>query len=338
MTLTLAVQAFRGPILESRHECQAAVCDVEGRLHAGTDDPWLVTTFRSSAKPFQLLPLVERGHAERWGFDDEQVAVMAASHTGSPYHLRLVAGILERIGLDASHLACGFHDPMDPVSLAEVRVNPGLRSSMCNNCSGNHAGMLALARSEGWPIEGYEHADHPVQQLMRRIVADVCGVGADDLATATDDCGVVAFAAPLAVMARGYARFAAAAAGGETRERSLHRIRTAMSSYPQAAGGAGRSSTHLMEITRGRVIAKGGAEGLECMGIPGRGLGVAVKCVDGAGRAVAPAAIALLEHMGLLSESERSRLATLRAPVLRNHAGLEVGRLEAIVEALSPSV
>jgi L-asparaginase II len=338
MTLTLAVQAFRGSILESRHECQAAVCDVEGRLHAGTNDPWLVTTFRSSAKPFQLLPLVERGHAERWGFDDEQIAVMAASHTGSAYHRGLVAGILERIGLDASHLACGFHDPMDPDSLAEVRANAGLRSSMYNNCSGQHAGMLALARSEGWSVEGYERADHPVQQLLRRVVADVCGVGAPDLATATDDCGAVVFAAPLAVMARGYARFAAAAAEGEARERSLHRVRTAMSSYPRAVGGAGRFSTQLMEITRGRVIAKGGAEGLECMGDPGRSLGVAVKCVDGAGRAVAPAAVALLEHMGLLSESERSQLATLRAPVLRNHAGLEVGRLEATVGALSPSV
>lgn len=337
MTLSLSVQVFRGAILESRHECEAAVCDVEGRLHAATDDPWRVTTFRSAAKPFQLLPLVERGHAERWKFNDEQLAVMAASHNGSAYHRALVVGILERIGLDESRLACGFHEPVDRDSLAEVRAHPELRSPIYNNCSGKHAGMLALAQAEGWPAEGYERADHPVQQLMRHVVADVCGVGPDDLATATDDCGVVVFAAPLTVMARGYARFAAASAEGEARESALHRIRTAMNSYPQAVGGAGRFGTQLMEITRGRVVAKGGAEGLECLGFPGRGLGLAIKCLDGSGRALAPASIALLDHLGLISESEQAKLAAARAPALRNHSGQEVGRLEAVVEVLSPS-
>jgi L-asparaginase II len=337
MQLSIEVQAWRGAIAESRHRLEAAVVDAEGRLQAGSGEPRLVTSFRSSAKPFQLLALVERGHADRWGFSDEQLAVMAASHTGSPYHLRLVSGILERIGVDEGHLACRFHEPLDPESLADVRAHPEKRGGLYNNCSGKHAGMLALAVAETWPIEGYERPEHPVQQLALRAVSELCGIPADELVTGTDDCGVVVFGLPLAAMARGYARLASAMDSGDDRERALHRIRRAMTTYPAATGGAARFSTHLMEATRGRLLAKGGAEGLECVGIPARGLGLTLKCIDGSARALGPATLALLEHLGELSESERERLAGARRPVLRNHAGREVGRLEAVVRALAPT-
>lgn len=337
MQLSLAVHVFRGEILESRHACEAAVCDVEGRLHAGTEHSRRFTTLRSSAKPFQLLALVERGWADARGFGDEQLAVMSASHTGSAYHRALVMGVLQRLELEPRHLACGYHDPIDPESLAEVRLRPELRSPIYNNCSGKHAGMLALARAEGWPVEGYERPDHPVQQAIHRVMTDLCGVPEGELKTATDDCGVPVFATSLPVMARLYARLASATDAGEPRERALHRIRTAMTSYPAAVGGAQRFGTRLMEVTRGRLVAKGGAEGLECLGVPGRGLGMVVKCEDGAHRAAAPAAIALLEQLGILQESERVQLESWRAPRLRNHAGLEVGRLETRVQVASPS-
>ena len=337
MWLSLAVHVLRGDILESRHRCEAAVCDVEGRLHAGTDHSGRVTTLRSSAKPFQLLALVERGGAERWGFGDEQLAVMAASHTGSAYHRGLVGGILERLGLEPRHLACGYHDPIDPESLAEARLDPDRRSPIYNNCSGKHAGMLALARAEDWPVEGYERPEHPVQQTIRRLMGDLCGGSAEEVQTATDDCGVPVFATSLPVMARLYARLATAGDQGGPRERALHRIRTAMTTYPTAIGGTQRFSTRLMEVMHGRMVAKGGAEGLECMGLPGRGLGFVVKCEDGAQRAAGPAAIALLDHLGVLQPAERAQLESLRAPRLRNHSGLEVGRLEVQIEVATRS-
>lgn len=337
MQVSIEVQTWRGSIAESRHVLECAVVDGEGRIHAGSADPRRVTSFRSSAKPFQLLALVERGHAARFGFTDEEVAVMAASHTGSAYHRRLVGGILERIGLTDGMLSCGFHDPLDPESLADVRAHPEKRGPLYNNCSGKHAGMLALAVAESWPTEGYERAEHPVQQLARRAVADLCGISSDELLTGTDDCGVVTFGLPLAAMARGYARLATAMDGGDTRDRALHRIRTAMTTYPVATGGAERFSTQLMEATRGRLLAKGGAEGLECVGIPGRGLGLAIKSLDGSSRALAPAILALLEHLGELGEAERERLAVSRRPVLRNHAGREVGHLEAVVRSPMPA-
>src|SRR5262245_5127257 len=173
MKVSLQVEVRRGAILESRHRIEAAVVDVDGRLHASTEEPRLVTSFRSAAKPFQLLALVERGHADRFGFTDEQLAIMAASHTGSAYHRKLVTTILDRIELGPEHLACGYHDPIDAEALAEVRAHPERRSPLHNNCSGKHAGMLALALAEGKPVEGYERPEHIVQQLALRSVAEV---------------------------------------------------------------------------------------------------------------------------------------------------------------------
>jgi len=337
MSLSLQVEVRRGAIVESRHRIEAAVVDAEGRLQASTAEPELVTSFRSSAKPFQLLALVERGHAERWGFSDEQLAVMAASHTGSAHHRSLVAGILERIDLTPAQLACGFHEPIDPESLAEGRARPELRGPLYNNCSGKHAGMLALARAEGWPVEGYEKPEHRVQQLALGAVSDVCGVPGDEIATGTDDCGVVVFGLTLTAMARGYARLAAAQDSGEARERALHRIRNAMSAFPRAVGGAQRFSTRLMEACRGRLVAKGGAEGLECIGVVGRGLGITLKATDGAARAVGPAVVALLDRLGLLGDDECERLQSAREPIFQNHAGRDVVRLTAVAEVMSPT-
>ncbi|MGH2649749.1 MAG: asparaginase, partial [Actinomycetota bacterium] len=221
MRLQIDVIVWRGAIAESCHRVQAAVCDPTGRLEAATDRAGTVTTFRSAAKPFQLLPLVERGHADRWGWTDEQLAVMAASHVGSPEHIALVAGILERLGLDDRHLACGYHEPLDPISLDYVRSHPAARSSVYNNCSGKHAGMLCLAVSEGWPVAGYHRPEHPVQQAMARSVAEICGVGVESLVTAVDGCNVPVFGLPIAAMARAYARLASATPEGDAREAAL---------------------------------------------------------------------------------------------------------------------
>lgn len=329
MSLHLDVTVRRGDLAESSHTLHAAVVDTSGRLQLSAGDPRRDTTFRSAAKPFQLLPLVERGHAERWGFGDEQLAVMAASHTGSAQHIALVRGILERIGLTADALACGAHEPSDPDSLTRYRDFPAERGPLYNNCSGKHAGMLCLALSEGWPTEGYHRPEHPVQRLMRQTVADVCGVLPESMGLAIDGCSVPVFSLPLEAMARGYAVLAAARPGGDTRERSLDRIRGAMTAFPVAVEGTGRLSTTLMQTTRGRLVAKGGAEGLQLVGLVDRGVGVAVRCEDGSARAVSPGTCAVLERLRALEPSERESLASYARPELSNVAGAHVGWIEA---------
>ena len=334
MSARLEVVVRRGPIAESVHHLQAVAVDATGRRVFATAEPERVTSFRSAAKPFQLLPLIERGHADRFGFTPEEVAVMSASHTGSAHHVDLVTGILARLGLEPRHLACGYHEPSDPASLEDVRLHPEKRSPLYNNCSGKHAGMLALALAEGWPVEGYEREAHPVQQLMRRTVAECCGLAPEALQVGVDGCSVSVFGLPLAAMAHGYARLAAAIAhGGDARAQALQRIGRALTAHPRAVEGAGRLSTALMETTGGRVAAKGGAEGLELVAVPGRSLGIAVKCEDGGARAVAPATVALLGELGVLTATEMDALAGQRRPRLTNAAGLDVGQLEAEVHA-----
>lgn len=331
MPLQFDVLVWRGEIPESRHAVQFVLADAEGAAIEASATPDVVTTFRSAAKPFQLLPLVERGHADRWGFDDEQLAVMAGSHTGSAHHVALVRGILDRLGLGPDHLVCGYHDPDDPESLLQIRDGRIAQSPLYNNCSGKHAGLLALARSEGWPVEGYSRPEHPVQQLLLRTVAEVCGVAPESVRTAVDGCSVVVFALPLRAMARGYARLASAMRDRPTDGRlaALARIGNAMRTHPRTVEGDGRVSTALMEATEGRLVAKCGAEGLQLVGIPERGLGLALKCVDGATRATGPAIVEVLGRIGVLSSKEANRLASLRRPLVRNAAGLEVGHIEA---------
>ncbi|MEO5988721.1 MAG: asparaginase [Candidatus Eisenbacteria bacterium] len=331
MRFHLEVLVRRGDVLESRHRVQCAVSDPRGRLEAATETPEVLTTFRSAAKPFQLLPLVERGHALARGYSDEQLAVMTASHSGSRYHLGLVRDILDGLGLGPDHLACAYHHPADPESLADVWAYPASRSGLYNNCSGKHAGMLALALAEGWPTKGYEQPEHPLQRLMRVTVAQCCGVSPESMPVAVDGCGVCVFALPLAAMARGYATLALATAQGGTdgRSQGMQRIGRAMGAYPITVEGRDSFSTALMSATAGRLLAKGGAEGLQLVGSLDRSFGLALKCEDGAMRAVAPATMAVLEMLGALRDDEKIALAAHRHPVVLNAAGLEVGILEA---------
>ena len=330
MRFDLEVVVRRGPVAESRHHLQCAAVDAQGTLVAGSARADLVTMFRSSAKPFQLLPLVERGHADRLGFGEEQLAVMAASHTGSRRHIELVTGILARLGLGPADLACGYHDPEDPASREDVLRGGLPRTALYNNCSGKHAGLLALAFSEAWPTEDYHRPEHPAQRLVQQTIAEICGVAPSSLEAAVDGCGLPVFALPLTAMARGYAVLASARAdAADARTRALARIARAMGAFPYAVEGRGRTATALMEATKGRVVAKGGAEGLLLMGLTDRGLGIAIKCEDGTSRAVGPAAVAVLEQLGALADTERDTLAQLRRPKVTNVVGLEVGFIEA---------
>lgn len=333
MRLQVEVVVVRGDIAESRHRVQCVVADGAGSVRAASAEPEGVTSFRSAAKPFQLLPFVERGHADALGCSERELAIMAASHSGSRVHVALVQGLLDRLGLSQAELACGYHDPQDPQSLEDVRRDPSRRGPIYNNCSGKHAGMLALCRAEGWPVAGYERPGHPLQQLMLRTVAECCGVAPESVLTGVDGCSVPVFGVPLTRMAQGYARLAGAVArGGDVRARALQRIGHAMMSEPVVVEGEGRLATDLMRAAPGRILAKSGAEGLLLVADTSRGEGIAIKCEDGAMRAVGPAAVELLAALGTLRPSELDSLSAHRRTPVENAAGLTVGRLEAHVE------
>lgn len=328
-----AVEVVRGSLVESRHRVHAAVVDAEGRLRAYAGSPELVTFFRSAAKPFQALPLVEDGAGERFGLTDEEIALISGSHSGSPAHTRVVESILAKVGVDAEALACGPHPPFHTPTRRELR-EAGLEPvRLHNSCSGKHAGMVALARARGWDPEGYERPEHPVQRRILSEVARWAGVPVEAVALGNDGCGVVTFGLPLRAMARAYASLAAAARRGEA---APARVAGAMTRHPEMVAGEGRLCTELMRRTEGRVLAKVGAEGVYCVGIPGAELGIALKVEDGTLRAVAPAVLGVLGELELISEDDLGAMHSLAYPEVANTCGDVVGQLRPSVRLRTP--
>ena len=317
------VRVTRCGTTESIHRVHVAVADARGRLIGGCGDPAQVAFYRSAAKPFQALPLVEDGVVERFGFTREELALCCASHNAEPEHLALAQSMLARTGLDERALACGPHPSLRPERARELWARGVRLRAVHNNCSGKHAGMLALAVARGWPPEGYLERGHPVQQRMLAEIARWTGVAASELVTGTDGCGVVTFALSLAEMAASFARFTAAADAGDP----AARIVAAMTGHPFAVAGTGRTCTAVMQRLGGRVFVKTGAEGVYCGGVRGRGLGFALKVEDGARRASDMALIGVLSDLDIADAADVAALAEGRMEVV-NTLGVDVGRIE----------
>jgi L-asparaginase II len=321
---TACVQVWRGTVEESRHAVDVAVVDADGGLVAFAGDPELVTFARSAIKPLQALPVIEDGAADRYGFTPAELALCCASHSGEPHHVAIVREMLRKIGLGEDALACGPHLPFYAPA-AEALLRAGAQPGRVhNNCSGKHAGMLALACVHGWTTAGYHLAEHPVQRRIAQEVARWTNVPVSAMPTAVDGCGVVTFALSLTAMAAAFARLSDAARRDEP---APARVVRAMAAYPENVGGTGRLCTDLMRATRGGVLAKVGAEGVYCAGIPAMGLGVALKVEDGATRASQPALIEVLRQIGALQSDAIAELDTYAYPTVMNTRGETVGAL-----------
>jgi L-asparaginase II len=288
----ISVAARRGEVVESVHRVHA-VAVRDGEIVAAAGDPHLVTFMRSAAKPLQAVPLAR----ERDDLQPRHLAIASASHLADEAQLDAVRSLLELAPATEDDLECG----------------PFQGSRLKHNCSGKHAGMLALCRAKGWPTEGYRLAEHPCQQTMLELIVEATGRIADEIETALDGCGVVTFALGLDAMARAFTSLEQLAGGGAVAE--------AMRAYPELIRGPGADDTTLMETKTGWT-AKGGAEGLLCAASPD-GLGLALKVEDGNGRALRPATGAFLEQLGLPRDPFGP------API-RNSRDDVVGRLETL--------
>ena len=323
----LDVATIRGNVVESRHRVHAAVVDARGTLRATAHDPELVSHWRSCAKPFQVMPLVAHGHADRLGWGDDEIAVACASHGGEPEHVAIASAMLESLELEEGDLACGPHMPLSARGARILKESGQSATRVHNNCSGKHAAMLALAQSCRWSILGYQEAGHPVQETVLSTVSEWCGVPADQIPYGTDGCSVVTFALPLTAMARAFARLADAARRAE--EPAL-RITNAMRSRPFLIGGTDRFDSVLIEETNGAVIAKVGAEGVHSVALMDEPVAFAIKVEDGAQRAQYPAVLRLLQHLGALpNELPPSLEQFARAPV-HNTRGERVGEVRCL--------
>ncbi len=286
----------RGAVVESVHRGRFVFCDPAGNVLDATGDPDAYVFARSSAKPFQALPLVLSGAADAFGLTDDEMAVACASHNAEGPHLATVRSLLKKAGLSEDDLQNGAHPPMyapEDEKLARSGKEP---RPIHGNCSGKHAGMLAVCAHEGLDTGGYRNPEHPLQRRILELVAEVCGLGEDEALVAGDDCGVPAFALPLKGLATGFARLATGEGLSDEVAGAAERLRRAMRAHPFMVAGTGRFDTEVMGATD--LVCKSGAEGVFAAGST-RGWGLAVKISDGGGRAVRPAAVAALGRRGV---------------------------------------
>jgi L-asparaginase II len=321
------VEVTRGGRVESEHRGAIAVVDATGKLLAHVGDVQLVSYLRSSAKPFQLLPLIESGAADRFGFIDAELAIIAGSHSGEPRHVAAVQSILGKIGLPDSALQCGNHVPFNPAAAKALRAAGREPTVLYNNCSGKHAGMLAQAIDRGLSTTDYLDPQHPVQVTIRQRLAELGELPVEQINVGVDGCSAPCFAMPLHASALAFAKLAAATSG------SLQRVAQVMMAYPEMVAGEGRLDTDLMHAVPQRVVSKGGAEGYHGMGVVlenGSAMGIAIKIGDGDGkRGGHPVVIEVLRQLDVLDEAALTALQSYRAWKITNHRGLEVGEVRA---------
>jgi L-asparaginase II len=322
----VAVLVWRGERIESRHRMAFAVADAAGALAHGHGDLSEAVLPRSAVKPLQALPLLESGAADRFSLTPVEIALACASHGGEPAHVSAVAGWLGRLGLGPDALECGAHPPSYGPAAEALAGRGEPPSSLHNNCSGKHAGMLTLARHLGVPTAGYVEADHPVQQRIAAILAEMADAGPLP-APAIDGCSVPSFPLTLRQLATAMARLADPARLRPELAAACRRVQNAMRAHPDMVAGTGRACTAIMTALP-EVLVKTGAEGVYAAALPSRGLGIALKVEDGAGRAASVALLALLDALGALDEPARRAFEEIARPRLRNHRGVLVGRIE----------
>jgi L-asparaginase II len=319
------VEVLRGGVVESAHRGAMMACDADGKAVLEIGDVAQPVFPRSAVKAIQGLPLLESGTADALGFGDRELALACASHSAEAAHVALARSMLSKAGLAGSDLECGAHWPVDhdaTVALAKSGENP---TAIHNNCSGKHAGFLCTCRHLGLAHRGYVAAGHPMQEMIRSTMVEVTGAahGADN--RAVDGCSIPTYAVPIKSLAIGFAKMATGTGLSSERAKAAKRLIGACMAEPFFVAGTGRADTVMMSIAPGRIFMKTGAEGVYCAALPELGLGIALKCDDGAGRAAEAMIAAVLARLLSTDQELASKLATqANAPIL-SRKGVKVG-------------
>ncbi|EKQ67774.1 L-asparaginase II [Leptolyngbyaceae cyanobacterium JSC-12] len=288
-TAELEVRLLREGIVESTHRVQAAVCDDRGRIMLVAGSAETASFVRSALKPFQALAVTSTGTLDRYGLSDRDLAIMCSSHRGKIEQVRQVFNILWRADIDPSALQCP--------------TPPGGKSPLEYNCSGKHAGMLAVCQQRNWALNSYLQRSHPVQQLILQKFSELLGMPGEEFISARDDCGAPTYFMQLGQMASLYAHLASG------NNLDLERVSRAMVYHPSLVAGDGEFDTELMRLTEGELVSKAGAEGIQCIARVGEGMGLAIKVMDGAKRAKYAVAVHLLKQMGWITPSASEKLS-----------------------------
>jgi L-asparaginase II len=320
------LELTRGRIVESVQYGAAAVVDSSGRLLAWCGEAKLVTFLRSSAKPLQALPFIERGGDRTFHLTSKEIAILCGSHDGTDEHVEVVKGIQAKVGVQESDLLCGVQPPLSQAAQEALRARGESPTPNRHNCSGKHTGMLAHARMRSLPISDYVNPEHPVQKTILETLAEMASLRVDQVELGIDGCSAPNFALPLYNAALAFARLSDPRGLSQERAAACRRITSAMMAKPLMVAGAARFDTRLMQVASGRMVAKSGAEGYLALGVlagalgaDSPGVGVAIKISDGdvgshSGtdpnlRARSMVALEILRQMGYLSDKEQEKLS-----------------------------
>jgi L-asparaginase II len=308
----------RGEIVESVHYGSIAISANNGDLVGWYGNPDTVTYLRSSAKPFQALPFIEGDGQKEFGLTDQEIAIICASHSGTDQHVELVESIQSKTGVAEKELNCGVHPVFDKQTAEIMRARGEEPSPNRHNCSGKHTGMLAYSHMQGWSIEDYIDLEHPVQENILTTFSEMSGIARDQIEIGIDGCSVPNFAIPLKNAALAFARLCDPSSFPPSRLMACNTIVTAMTANPFMVAGPDRFDTRLMEVAKGRIITKGGAEGYQAVGLlpnalhsDSPALGIALKVSDGdlRGRARPAITLEILRQLNALSQKELDDLS-----------------------------
>ena len=344
-------ETTRGDMVESVHYGSIAIVDSNGKLISSQGDPHMVAFLRSSAKPFQALPFVERGGAEHFDFTQRELSIACASHEGSDMHVRTVEEMQKKVGIEESHLQCGAHMPSDADAFKSLIVHDQAPAPNRNNCSGKHTAMLACAKMRGLPLENYLDIEHPIQQDILASFAEMCLLPSEEIQLGVDGCSAPNFAVPLYNAALGMARLCDSGELAVARADACQKITTAMTAYPEMVSGYGEFDCELMKAGEGKIVCKRGAEGFQIVGLlPGAlgkdspGIGIAFKVSDGdasrkdmnlepSSRVRPAVTLEILCQLGVLSSKQEQALGRF-GPVksIQNHRGIVTGRSYPVFE------
>ena len=328
-TPPILVRQFRGDVVESVHRGSIVQAAADGSVLCVLGDPDLTVNLRSSVKPFGLVALLEAGGIESFDLSPAELALMAGSHSGEDLHVRTLQSVFRRSGISQQFLGCGSEGaPLDALTAARLARDGEKAGSIRHMCSGQHASMLLLCKINDWPFEEYWRPDHPVQRLYLQTVARAFGTSPSAIPTSIDACGVPTYAFPLREVARAFAVLADPAGIPADDPRAsladpLAQIRDAMVANPEmVAGTRDRLDTSVMKAAPGRIVAKGGREGLRGFALlPGgphqaAASGVAIKIEDGGGfdRASSAASVETLRQIGALDGPAARALGRYHRP------------------------
>ena len=333
MQSEILAQVIRGETVESIHRGHLIVVDGAGETLVSLGNPETVAFWRSSAKPFQAIPFLTSGAADRFGFSEQEIALACGSHSGERVHTETAARMLKKIDLSETDLRCGAHLPFDE-KRAEEMIRAGEKpTQLHNNCSGKHAAMLAICLDKNFDLQTYERIEHPLQREILQTVSLFTDIAVDEIKLGIDGCAAPNFAVPVAAMARAFARLVAPPEYfDEATKQACERIVKAMLDFPEMIGGTKRLDTMLMQAGEGKLISKIGAEGVYSAGVlPSAdfptGLGIAVKIEDGDDkRARAVVLIELLRQLGIFDAETLREFSPLP---IKNRRGETVGETRA---------